>query len=250
MKHALGVLAVVSLSVVAPAAEAQQGNLAQIFFNKVKPGAQEQYEAARQRHMEWHRSKGDSWAWFTWEIATGDRTGTFVVGTFDRSFKDFDGRDEFEAADAADSAANMGPFVESSTQSLYLRRPDMGGEPPTGTPSKLSQVIHFHVNPASVNDFVESVRKVAEAAKKTSYPIRPDWYQLFSGGMGPEFVLVYGRSSWADLQPPDKTLDAMVEDALGRTQAASVLMTLRRAVRYTDSELLVYRPELSYVPGK
>lgn len=252
MKHALAVVGAVLLYTFAPAApaQAQGGNLAQIFFNKVKPGVQAQYEAGRQRHMSWHKAKGDSWAWFTWEVVTGENTGMYVIGSFDHAFKDFDGRDDFQAADGADVAMNTGPLVESSTQSLYLHRPDMSAPMTEGSPTKLLQVIHFQVKPESVNDFVDSVKKVLEGAKKTNYPIRPDWYQLFSGGMGPEFVLVYGRTSWAELQPPDKTLDAMMEEALGKAPGAAVLNTLRRAVRYTYSELLSYHPELSYIPGK
>ena len=251
MKQALAVLGAVSLCTLAPAAPAQTqgGNLAQIFFNKVKPGSQAQYEAGRQRHMNWHKAKGDSWAWFTWEVVTGENTGIYVVGTFYHAFKDLDGREDFQAADGADAAMNMGPFLESSTQSLYLRRPDMSAPTTEGPPTKFSQLIHFHLKPESVNDFVDGAKKVAEAAKKTNYPIRPDWYQLFSGGMGPEFVLVYGRNSWAEMQPPDKTLDAMMEEALGKAAGPAVLVSLRRAIRYTYTEILAYHPELSYVPA-
>lgn len=250
MKQALAIAGVVSLCVSAPGALAQaQGNLAQLFYNKVKPGGQAQYEAGRKRHVDWHKAQGDAWAWLTWEVMTGDDTGTYVVGTFDHAFRDFDGKDEFQAADGADSALNMGPFVESSRQALYLRRLDMAPAP-EGPPSRLAQVIHFQLKPESVNDFVDSAKKVAEAARKTNYPIQPQWYQLFSGGIGPEFVLVYGRNSWAEMQPPDKTLDAMMEEALGRAQGAAVLTTLRRAVRYTETEILAYHPQLSYVPAK
>jgi hypothetical protein len=248
MKQALAIAGAVSMCALAPSALAQ-GNLTQIFYTKVKAGAQAQYEAGRQRHMSWHKAQGDPWAWFTWEIVTGENTGTYVVGTFDHAFKDFDGRDDFQAADGADSAMNMGPFVESSTQSLYLRRLDMSA-PAQGSPTKYAQVIHFHLVPERVDDFVDSAKKVAEAAKKTDYPIRPEWFQLFSGGMGPEFVLVYGRESWAEMQPPEQTLDAMMEEALGRVPGAAVLNSLRRAIRYTYTEILAYRPELSYVPAK
>ncbi len=251
MKKALAVLTAVSIYALLPVApaEAQGGNLAQLFFNKVKPGAQAQYEAARMRHMQWHKSKGDTWTWLTWEVLTGDNTGTYAVGSFGHAFKDFDGRADFEAADGADSAMNMGPFLESSRQSLYLFRPEMSAPLTAEAPARFSQITHFHLKPEGVPDFVESVKKVLEAAKKTNYPIRPHWYQLFSGGMGPEFVLANGRNSWAELQPPDKTLDAMVEEALGKAPGAAVLMTLRRAIRYTETEMLAYHPELSYIPA-
>lgn len=125
----------------------------------------------------------------------------------------------------------------------------MSSPSPDDSPGKLAQVVHFHVKPESVNDFVDSVKKIGDAARKTNFPVRPQWYQLYSGGMGPEFILALGRNSWAELQPPDKTLDAMMEEALGKAPGAAVLNTFRRAIRYTYSELLAYHPELSYVPG-
>jgi hypothetical protein len=249
MKQAFAALAMAWVCAWAPGAPAaaQDGNLAQIFFQKAKAGAQAQYTAGRQRHMAWHKAKGDTWAWFTWEILTGERTGTYVVGSFGHAFKDFDGRGEFEAEDAADAVMNTGPFVESTTQSLYVRRPDMSAPEEAGVPTRFAHVIHFHVKPESVNDFVEAARKLGEAAKKVQSPARPEWYQLFSGGMGPEFVIVLPSNSWAEL-PPTKTLDAIAEEALGKTNGAALVMAFRKAVRYTDSELLEYRPELSYVP--
>ena len=250
MKQALAALGIASLCALAPLspAAAQDGNLAQIFFQKVKAGSEAQYAAGRQRHMAWHKSKGDTWAWFTWEVVTGDNTGTYVVGSFGHAFKDFDGRDAFVAEDGADAVANTGPWVESTRQALYVLRPDMSAAMDDAGPTKLAHVIHFHVKPESVGEFVDGVKKITEAAKKTNSPARPAWYQLFSGGMGPEFVLVLPSDSWAELQPT-KTLDAMVEEAFGKTAGAALLASFRRSVRYTDSELLQYHPELSYVPG-
>ena len=230
-------------------AQGPGGNVTQIFVNKVKPGAGAQYEAARKRHMEWHKKKSDTWEWFTWEVITGEGAGQFIVGSFGHAFKDFDGRDAFEAEDGADAAMNMGPFLDATVQSLYLYRPDLSMPTGAQSPAKFSQVTHFYLKPEGVNDFSDGIKKVNEAAKKTSYPIHPLWYQLFNGGEGPEYVLVSGRDSWAEFQPPDKSLDAMVEEALGKPQGAAVLSGLRKAIRYTRSEALRYRPELSYLPG-
>jgi hypothetical protein len=250
MKLSLAALGMLSLCALTPAAlaAAQEGNLAQIFFQKVKPGSQAEYAAGRQRHMDWHKAKGDSWAWFAWEIVTGENTGTYAVGSFGHSFKDFDGRDEFEAADAGDAAKNLAPFVESTTQSLYLHRADMSAPMDAAAPTKYSQIIHFQVKPESVNDFVDSVKKLGEAAKKTNVPARPEWYQLWSGGMGPEFVLALGANTWAELQP-GRSLDAIAEDAYGKSAGAALVASFRRTVRYTYSELIAYHPELSYVPS-
>jgi len=90
---------------------------------------------------------------------------------------------------------------------------------------------------------------VNEAIKKTSWPAQTLWYQLFNGGEGPRFVLVVLRQSWADFQPPDKSLDAMVEEAFGKEEASSVLNAIRKNIRFTRSEILRFRADLSYRPA-
>jgi hypothetical protein len=83
---------------------------------------------------------------------------------------------------------------------------------------------------------------------KTNYPqTRSSWYALVSGGRGPEFVLVTERKSVGDLQPPAKTLDAMMQEAYG-DQGAAILAALRKAYYSSYSELLQFRADLSYMP--
>ncbi len=243
-------MAVLSLPLVPLPASAQAptGNVAHVFRNSVKAGSQAFYEQGRKRHMAWHRQKGDTWAWFTWETLTGDNTGQYVVASLGHAWKEFDGRDKFDAEDAVDAAANMGAFEGAATQAYYLFRADLSVAPDGSGPTTFSQLTHFYLNPEGVNDFAEGIRKVNEGIKKTKYPSNAAWYQLLNGGEGPEWVLVAARASWADFQPPDKTLDAMMEEAFGKAPGAAALASLRKAIRYTRSEILRYRPDLSYVP--
>ena len=244
-------MAALSLSLVPLPASAQAptGNVAHIFRNSVKAGSQAPYEQGRKKHMEFHRLKGDAWAWFTWETLTGDNTGQYVIGSFGHAWKDFDGRRKFDAEDLVDAAASMGGFEVASTQAYYVFRADLSvAPPPTSAPAPFSQVTHFYLSPEGVNDFMDGIRKVNEGVQKTKYPSNAAWYQLFNGGEGPEWVLVAARASWAEFAPPEKTLDAMMEEAYGKAPGAAALASLRKAIRYTRSEILQYRPDLSYVP--
>lgn len=178
----------------------------------------------------------------------GDNAGQYVVASLGHAWKDFDGREQSEAEDSADAVANMGAFEEASTQAYYVFRADLSVAPDGSGPTRFSQVTHFYLTPEGVNDFIDGIRKVNEGIKKTKYPSNAGWYQLFNGGEGPEWVLVAARASWADFQPPEKTLDAMMEEAYGKAPAAAALASLRKAIRYTRSEILRYRPDLSYMP--
>jgi hypothetical protein len=243
-----------ALAAVLPIMAQDVGHVAEIHMNRVKPGMTKQYEAGRKKHMTWHKSQKDNWSWYTWEVLTGEGTGSYVVGTFQHHWKHFDNRDKFNEADSADAMANMGASLAGEQMSYYLYRADLSGGPEVFPPAtKLISVTHFMLKPEGINDFIEGVKKVGEALKKTNAQMSGTnhWYQLVNGGEGPHFVLVGERASWASFQPPsDKTLDAIMEEAYGKEQGAAILAALRKAYRSAYSEALQYRPDLSYVAGK
>lgn len=112
-------------------------------------------------------------------------------------------------------------------------------------------VTHFMLHPDGTNAFVDSVKKVNDAIKKTNASIPPGrWYQLVNRGEVPHFVLVNDRANWAAFQPPDKTVDQVAEEAYGTAQGDALLSTLRKTIRSVHTEVLTYRPDLSYVAGK
>jgi hypothetical protein len=243
---------VLTLVAVIPALAQQPGKLAEIHINRVKPGITQQYEAGRKKHMAWHKGQNDTWSWYTWAVVTGQGTGSYVIGTFEHNWKDLDGREKFNQADAADAQANMGSYLAGEEQSYYLYRDDLSLAQQAFPPAPLISITHFMLKPDGTNEFVDAVKKVNDGIKKTNYPSAgaSRWYQLTNGGEGPHFVLVGDRANWGSFQPPtDKSLDAMMEDAYGKEQGAAILSTLRKAVHSIYTEALQYRPDLSYVAG-
>jgi hypothetical protein len=249
---ALGVL--FAMAPMSPVLAQQPSSMVEINFQQPKPGMTRAYEAGRKKHMAWHKSQKDTWSWFTWEVVSGEGTGSYVIGTFQHAWKEFDGREKFDQADSADFAANVGASVAHSSTSYYVQRPDISLSPMPASPSPtpLISVTVFTLKPESVNDFVEAVKKINEGIKKTNYPQSgpSHWYQLVNGGEGPSFVLVADRASWAAFQPNEKTLDAMMDEAYGKEQGAAILASLRKAIRTINSQANKYRPDLSYVAPK
>jgi hypothetical protein len=246
--------ALCAMAPVFPVLAQPSGTLAEIVFQQPKPGMNQQYEAGRKKHFGWHKSQKDTWAWYTWEVISGDNTGSYIVGTFQHSWKDFDGRDKFIQADVADSAANIGPSTAHTAVRYYVERADMSLSPstPGSTPAPMVSVTAFQLKPESFMDFIEAVKKINEGIKKTNYP-QPGpsrWYQLINGGETPLYVLVGDRATWAAFQPNDKTLDAMMEEAYGKEQGAAILASGRKAIRSQNTSASKYRPDLSYIPAK
>ena len=242
-----------SFCLIATFAVAQQGppaaSVCEVHLNQVKPGMTAQYEQGRARHMAWHKSQNDKWSWEVWEILTGDNTGDYMVVSCGHDWKDFDGRDKFNAADTANANTTMGPYLAKQTMSYYVLRPDLGAMPPTtGPPPQYLNVLFFTLKPEGVPDFNENVKKVSSAMSKPGVSGgQASFYSLASGGVGPQVVLIQERKSMAEMAGPGKTVDEVVRDAYG-DQGATILGTLRKAYSSTYSELLHFRQDLSYIP--
>jgi hypothetical protein len=248
---ALAVLVVLSLAV--PALGQSAGDVAIINTHTPKPGSGGKYEAARQKHMAWHKAQKDPWTWNTWEIVSGENSGTYYTASFGHAWKDFDTQEKFEKADTADFDKGIGPTLQRSFTSYYVRRADLSLTAPSATPpSAYSVLTFFLLKPEGVNDFLDTVKKINEGIKKTNYRQQgpSSWYQLLNGGEGPLYVLASGRDNWAAFAPNEKTLDQMMEEAYGKEQGAAILAKGRNAIRSNRTETIKYRPDLSYVAPK
>jgi hypothetical protein len=253
MRKPLVWIAVVCLAttIAAVAQNTSPDMICEVHINKVKPGMTAQYEQGRAKHMAWHKSQNDAWSWDTWEITTGPDTGSYLISTCGHGWKDLDGREKFNQADGANSNATMGNTLMDQTMAYYVLRPEISDKLTGSNPPYLS-VTFFHVKPEGLEDFRSTVKQVNEAFGKTNTPKLPGyWYSLANGGSGPELVLVQQRKSMAEMAgASSKTLDEMTKEAYG-DQGASMLMTVRKAYYNSDSELLHYRPDLSYMaPSK
>ena len=247
---AVAVALVVAASLAVPClAQESPGVVARIGVFKPKPGMVQQFEQGRKKHFEWHRKNNDAWSWLTWETISGDESGTYITGTFGHNWKDFDAWDKIDAADTADANASMGPYIQQEFAKYYTLIPDASRPPAGKEPSAMAQVTHFYVKVSGVDAFTAAIKEAKAALDKVDWPVHSFWYQLVSGGEGPEFVLVTARSSWADLEPLKQRLDDALAQAYGAQKAIAILDAVRSNTTHTVSELLKYRPDLSYVPG-
>ena len=225
-------------------------NVCRIFFTKPKPGADSQLEQARQKHMQFHKSQGDTWTWHTYVIETGDSQGTMVTSTCGHSWKDFDAWEQkMGKVDRADAMASMGPFEASSTNRFYVYRADMSLREAHAAPPPMEAVTIYVLHPGAGNDFVEAITKITAALKKEpSWPKTAGWMQLVNGGEGPTFVVLSGRQSWADFAPLDKSITDIATEAYGKEAADALFKVIRDSTAHVFTETAVYRPDLSYLP--
>jgi hypothetical protein len=243
--------ALVFLALALPAlAQQSPANLGRVVAMVPKPGMAQQFEEGRKRHMEWHRKQNDTWAWETWQVQTGDASGVYLSITFGHTWKDFDAWEaKYAKGDEVDAAKNMDPYLVADTSSLWAFRNDVSRPPEGNEPSKMASVIHFILNSEGVNEFNIANRKIHEAIGKTNWPVHYQWYALVNGGEQPHFVLVLPHNSYAEMAPQEVSFEAMLEKAYGREDANALLRSLEKTIKRQWSEIIVYRPDLSYRPA-
>jgi hypothetical protein len=231
-------------------AQMSPGNVADVYYAKVKASAAGDIDKVIKAHYEWHRQQKDTWSWFMWQVMSGDHMGDFWGGSFGHRWKEFDDRAKFNDADGADFVAHVLPSLESISEGYWEMMPKASRPTSSQTPSPMAQVTHYYVKTSDVVAFTDALEEITAALNKANWPVHSTWYRLVSGGRGPQFVLATDRNSFAEMEGPAKSLEQAVSEVLNPHKAAALFDTIRGATDHTYSELLVYRPDLSYIAGK
>jgi len=249
MRKTLIVLPSLFVLLVALSASAQFPSKSVAEIYEVKPKAGADFEPAAKRHMEWHRQQHDTWSYAVWEIISGERTGTYLGGTFGHDWKDFDERAKLEEADRANFRQTMGPAVQSMAASYWLYRADLSipVEGQTGSAPYIELITFFLKPDAWTPDVEDSIKKVNEALRKGNPANHGEWYQLLNGGPD-ALVLAIGHNSWGDFQPSGKDLFTVLTEAYGPQLTRSLFRAFGENISATRSEIVHFRPDLSYLP--
>jgi len=246
-------VAVVALGLVGVSARAQEkpDRLAWIEHIKAKPGMEAQLEEGGKKHLAWHKKQGDTWSIYLWQVVLGDDAGDYVLGSFGHAWKDFDAREAFNAADEKDATASVGPFLQSDTPSIWRVLDDFSRPNEQATaPPKFIQLTHYFVKPASISAFTDALKQIKGALDDARFPVHTTWYALASGGKGPHYVAATERGSWAEFAGPEKGMSKVLEEKLGARKATELVDDVREATTSFYSEVLLYRPDMSYMPAK
>jgi hypothetical protein len=247
LSAALSVLMLLALS----AAAQEPGTIASIELQTPKNGMLKQYEDGRKQKADWHKQQKDTQGLFVFQILTGDHTGTYMVARFGQHWADFDKPSVPDADDLAQYQKLIGSTVESLVTSYWEDLPKVSN-PSADMNGKYTEVITFHIRYGHGDDFRSAIARVAEARQKMNSPAHGSWHRLVNGGPGGTYVITYERANWASMgdDPAIKPLRDDLRAAFGEQEAMSVIERLNSSIDSTYSELMEFRPDLSYLPAK
>jgi len=248
----LSAVGIVLFAACSLAAQQKPGTLAALEFQKPKNGMVPQYEAGRKQKAAWHKEKNDPQPLMVWETLSGDNTGTYLVGRVGQHWADLDKPAIPDEADLAEFQKVVGTYVDSVVARYYEFLPKVSNPPAAMGPSKFSEIVIFHVRYGKGSDFRSAIDRIHEASEKTKWPLNYEWYVLVNGGQTGEYVLSLPRNSWADFEdkPDVKPFRDMLKEAFGQAETDSIVDRIDRSVEKETSEIIQYRPDLSYLPGK
>jgi hypothetical protein len=241
-----------AIMVLAPAVAGAQtppsDSVSEVLRQKVRSGTVQDYEAARKKHMAWHKAQNDPWAWEVFEVMTGPDTGSYLISSGDHQWKDMEAWVARMAdADAADSQASMGPYIAGTQREYWTQLNAISRLPSSDIQYPLITVTTYHVKPGSDAALRAAIAKVNAALDAGKFPLRTIWYVLTSGGPSPTYAVVAPREGLGAMAPSPSLIEVL-EKKLGKPDADALVKSFYDNVVSANTELLRLRTDLSYLP--
>jgi hypothetical protein len=212
---------------------AQDNRIAQFAIWKPLPGQELAFQNGYKRHLQWHKTAGDTWEWYGWYFASGPRVGQFVDATFDHFWSDFD-KPVNPDEDRADNQINVYPYADLQSVFKVTLLKEQSIFNPASLKSKRLRLLTI-----KVGDIPSGVKILDRL--RAAYRNNPDvtTYMVFKsvdGGDVNELMLIIGFDSWEYFGKTENIQDQMAAIETG--------LNLKTILSIT-SETLVYRADLS-----
>ena len=251
IKHAYP-LVLALLGAVTVSAQTGPASIAAVETQTPKPGMTQQYEQGRKQKADWHKQQKDPQPLYIYEILTGPQTGSYYVGRFDQHWADMDKPAIPDQSDTDEFNKVIGGYVQSVTAGYYEFLPKLSNRDTSSTTAKYYELATFHIRRDKITEFRAALGRIAEAAKKSQWPVQYEFYELRFGGDAGTFVLSEPHANWADFEekPDVKPLRRLLEDSFGPAEADAIYGRLIGAIHSEDVEIIQFRADLSYIPAK
>ena len=231
-------------------AQGPSGPVVRVATWKVRTGMSAQFEAGLKKHNQLHRLKNDPGTLETWQVTSGQNTGQYVRVVALPSWTAYDTPTIDTAADEADSAANVTAYLESEKVEWWQMLSAQSHGPMDAPTSAMDEILFFHLNMGHNQHFMHLITKVTEAAKKNNWSVNYYWYVLANGGEHPTYALVVPKKNMAAFEDPEVNFIQLLQKTFSPAEMQLILKGFDEAIHCERSEIISYREDLSYIPGK
>lgn len=234
----------VALATAGRSTGAEDPLVARIEFFNAKPGGKAELEQAIKKQMDWRRQENDEWRWLTWEYVSGE-DGRYALATFSHAWEDFDKA----KLPPQDSGTLTGIVAKPAVVQFFDHLEEVstaGTEQETPT---MAEIAVFQLQFGKTAKFYEAVRNFHEAMQKAGSGERYEWFELLSGGEGPQFMLFLPRRNWGGLDTKREFLSEALEKSLGKRKMESLIAQFSTSVRSYHRWAVRLRPDLSKLPA-
>lgn len=250
MKHVTRTVPVIALALAAfaPAVAAQgaPGTVAQLIVVEPLNGHAVELEEGVRTHMDNMRKAGETWTWTGFEVVMGERTGSYVWGSFNHQYADWDSPDVDPQTASASIDRNIAPHVENVRVSLANLRTDLSVTTEDRTIRPMYEVLTFRLKGGKDLQFASAVGMVKEAVERGGGGVEFLVYQFAQGSNG-EWVISIPHTSFASMGTMNNDgFWAMMRDAHGEHGADTWQQLMDASVASMTSEIFQSRPDLSF----
>ena len=221
-------LALAAAFTVPAQAQTLGGLYARIVTIQPKEGEEKAFEGGYQRHLEWHRQKQDPWAWYGWQVLSGERRGIFIDGTFGHPMEDFDAPLD-PRGDRADNETHVVPYADFLSLAHFALLPEVSSARllEARDPSPTLLLVTYRLRPGSETIF-ESLLKVIHGAytegdTTTGEARHYTGYKLLEGGEHGTYLLMLPLRRFSQLQTIDPSFPDVLTILAQREEFRSVV---------------------------
>jgi hypothetical protein len=180
----------------------------------------------------------------TWEVVAGDRTGQFVRTTYHQGWADFDEYQDLPG-DPSHWDRSVTPHLKSTSGNVFWKfNAELSHNPPQ-SPPKMFAFWKVQYKAGGWKKYHDALLKVRQAQKENNSKSRIIVYSKAIGGEGRMYAIGVALDGWTDLNPEAMSLFEMLEASFGEGAGNKILQARSEAVEKYESEVLLFRPDLS-----
>ncbi|MEX0322873.1 MAG: hypothetical protein AB3N63_11990 [Puniceicoccaceae bacterium] len=247
MKIIIGLLTLIGvvLTPVSLISGEDEMKIGRLYKIKAHPGKSAEFGEALLKHIEWRREANDPWSWWAWQVVNGDELGTMYFYSGEHAWSDLDAYEDFEGGDHFN--ATVGPLVAEASSMIDTVDEDISHWHPEPEKVQYISVIQWQLKPGAYWDFKEIVGKYHKLLRDNDHPGYYGFNWTVNGGAGDMVTLLIPYEDWADMAPPEETMQAMLFRVLGKEEAMKLDKAFSKTIASTNSMIVKFIPELSVV---